>query len=119
MVWPGVDRNADPLLAYTADAHGLAAREVALSQEFRSSRSVVDFPPAWKREQLFNRHLELAREPQGYFGVGDIGSGFNRIDGLPGNVHFFRQFRGPNSAGLSYHGQIVLNARHLFPHLNN
>ena len=101
MIGPGIDGHAHPLRADAADPHGLPIAGSGLSQVFGSDRGGLFLPLPRKRKQFFDGDFKLARKLKRHFGVRHIGSGFDRVDGLPGYAHLSwraprRRRRGPS-----------------------
>src|SRR4030095_9199726 len=82
-------------------------------------RAGLPLPLSRKQKQFFDRDLELTRQLERHFGVGHIGSGFNRVDGLPGNPHLPGELRGAHTSSLPNPSEIGLYAAHLLPQLSS
>ena len=64
-----------------------------------------------KRKQLVDRDFQLARKIQRNFGIGNVGPGFDRVNGLAAHADAARQIRGAHASALSNLAQPVLDAR--------
>src|SRR5262249_10432303 len=56
-------------------------------------------------------HLQFPRQIQRNLGVGNVGSGFDRVNRLPAHIDSPRKIGCPHAPALSNLGQLVLNAR--------
>ena len=95
----GADRNADPARSDLADAHGLPFRRRCRAEHFGGQRLGRLSGSLLQRKQLFDRHLQLAREIQRNFGIGNVRPGFDRVDRLAAHVYAARQVGRAHASG--------------------
>src|SRR5687768_6531749 len=101
MVGPGVDGNTHPFRSDAADTDSLAIAWHRLPQKVGTYRRSGFFLRFSEREQVFDRNFEVACKLQGYFGVGDVASRFDRMNGLAGHADLSRKFGSADTTLLS------------------
>ena len=104
------DRNADPARSDLADPHRLALRRNGGAQHFGGERLGRFLRSLLQRKQFVDRHLQLAREVQRNFGIGNVRPGFDRVDRLAADAHAAGQIGGAHASALSNLRQPVLDA---------